>query len=200
MNHPSFLALDRHALGVPDPDTAAHIETCEVCAAHVRAVTEPVPVPDWVTAQQQHSPRHWGRWLALAAAALLAVGMFAIPESATQSTPYMGTKGAPEVIVYLQRDDEVSVWSGSAIRPGDQVRLGIRPTTLRFVTIRSQGQTLYAGEISGDSDPWLVPASWQVDDQGHSESLTVILDDVPGHAGPSPAAVELHLTLEKETP
>jgi len=196
MSHPSFLALDRHALGMSDPQTAAHVETCELCAAHVRAVSGREPIPDWVVSRKRTGRRQWVGWLALAAAVLLAIGVYREPAPA----PYVGAKGVAEVTVFVQRNGEVSVWQGEAVRPGDRVRLGIQPTDLRYVTIQSGDETLFEGPISGDTDPWLVPASWEVDGEGDSEAITVILDDGPVRGVPSASAVAFDLILDKEYP
>jgi hypothetical protein len=67
--HPSFLALDRLALGEDAPAaTRAHVERCEACRAHLDSVRIPSePVPTWAR-QLASAPRGGDRrphWLAM---------------------------------------------------------------------------------------------------------------------------------------
>jgi hypothetical protein len=45
VSHPSYLQLDRLALGEGSPEVAAHAEACSVCGAHLGRLLLPVAMP-----------------------------------------------------------------------------------------------------------------------------------------------------------
>jgi hypothetical protein len=70
--HPSFLELDRAALGQGAPLTADHVKGCPRCQAHLKTLEEPIAVPAWATAlrrpQTERKPSWWALVLLGAAA------------------------------------------------------------------------------------------------------------------------------------
>jgi hypothetical protein len=196
--HPSFLALDRHALGVAQPDVAAHVASCETCRARVAAPAPTAAVPAWA---RELPPRRraWFLWpvstrprafglaaAALACAALVWVtgGKIGTPAG---SHDYVGTKGGPELWLYVKRDDSVALWNGSdPVIPGDLLRLKIQPDRFKHVTVfgaaRTATTTATAGGYSrlydsaiASGEPTALPFSLKVDTQPGDESLLVVL-------------------------
>jgi len=176
VSHPSYLALDRHALGETSPAVAAHLENCEACRLHLQSVRDPVEVPAWLDEEVPARSRSWMPMVALLAAGALAFVQFA-PE------PYVEQKGDPVVSVYVLHDGDVSTWDGGTVKVGDSLRLGIVPGGYSHVSVRSQGRVLYADALDGRGEI-LLPASWRVDAEGRSETLLVVLDDDPIPPGP----------------
>jgi hypothetical protein len=198
--HPSSLALDRHALGVATPEVAAHVASCEACRARLAAPADTVPA--WA---RQLPPRHRG-WLAWAgrvlapvgprrgafglAAALACVALVwaAGRHGTTPAGPgdYVGTKGGgPELWLYVKRGDGVALWNGSdAVAPGDQLRLKIQPGRFKHVTIfgatgaAGAYNRLYDGAIA-PGEPTALPFSLRVDAQPGDESLLIVLAAAP---------------------
>lgn len=156
--HPSPLALDRYALGA-NPNLHPHVESCDQCRAYVAHVSrDPGPAPvlrPW-----------WGRWLVLAAAAATVL-VFAMPR-----VPYVGTKGAPSVVVWVRTEKGVHLWSGETLHPGDSVRLELTPGPYDEVEVRSAGTVLYRGALS---DGGALPVSWTLDRAPGPEVLHITL-------------------------
>ncbi len=189
MSHPSYLALDRHALGVTSPEIEAHLRECERCRAHFDTLAQPLPEPEWLetTVGSRRS------YLWIPAVALLAAGVLAFVRIAPETTPYIGTKGEPVVSVYVLHDGVVVPWEGEPIAVGDSLRLGVRPEGYDHVSVRSGDAVLYADALDGSGEI-LLPRSWRVDDEGSHESLVVVLDDEPIDDGP-PASDSWQTTL-----
>src|SRR5439155_8785211 len=142
--HPSFLELDRLALGSADPQAAAHIESCETCRAQVSRVQQAPPVPAWVgnLGSAKSSRRTWWAGSVGALAAIALVLIVATPRRGRNGDP--GAKGAPSVAVYVKRGDVVSLWDGHApFASGDALRLKISPQGFGRVAVASvQGDTI----------------------------------------------------------
>ncbi|MFP2924478.1 hypothetical protein ACLESO_04535 [Pyxidicoccus sp. 3LG] len=50
LRHPSFLELDRAALGLRSPSLEQHLQACSECVAYLGRVTQAEPVPAWARA------------------------------------------------------------------------------------------------------------------------------------------------------
>ena len=190
--HPSFLALDRHALGVAPPEVTAHVATCATCRARLAASAPAPAVPAWARALPPRR-RAWFVWpvstrprvLGLAVAALACValvwvtgGRFGTPVG---SHDYVGTKGGPELWLYVKRGESVALWNGSdPVIPGDLLRLRIQPDRFKHVTVfgatRTTGEynRLYDSAIAS-GEPTALPFSLKVDAQAGDETLLVVL-------------------------
>ena len=162
--HPSFLQLDRLALGSADPQVAAHVESCETCRAQLSRVQQAPPVPAWVgdLRSAKSSRRTWWAGSVGALAAIGLVLMIASPRRGPDGDP--GAKGAPSVAVYVKRGDVVSLWDGRApFAPGDALRLKISPQGFGRVAVASlQGDTiteLYAAPVTAHGAS-VLPPSW----------------------------------------
>lgn len=200
--HPSFLALDRHALG-DSPDAASiqkHLDSCDRCRAHLATVTTMPPAPAWLEgaslAPARRSGWRGGIWaLALSlAAASAGVVLFARGHESVVS-PVITEKGGPEIAVHVKRGSAVTRWDGhSALRVGDRLRLQIRAGGFRFVSVAvpaEAGQAprvMYAGPLA-PSGATLLPLSFRVDESEALETLDVIL-------GVRPPAPEDHARVE----
>ncbi len=174
--HPSFLELDRHALGVSAAGVAAHVATCEACQAHLRLV-EPggaaADVPAWALAQRRRPPRlRWSVSFAAAAAACALVLWLAVGHRGGGG---IETKGGPELWLYVKRGERVDLWNGTdPVRPGDRLRLKLQPDRYRHISVFGGAGRLYdAPLVSGQLTS--LPFSWEVDAQPGDETLVVIL-------------------------
>lgn len=183
-SHPSFLALERRALGVPDREVDEHLAACARCRAHVATVSaDPGPVPHSLTSRaRRRRPPSWligvGA-LALAASVLLSIGHPADPE------PWLATKGSAAVVVWTRRGDDVERWNGRPLHPGDAIRLEVRGA--RRVRVRSEaGQLLYDGEVPSDA---VLPVSWTVDGAPGPERILVEL--LSGTEPPTTVPIQL---------
>ncbi|HUS66177.1 MAG TPA: hypothetical protein VMZ28_16605 [Kofleriaceae bacterium] len=202
-SHPSFLALDRAALGAAlDPAARAHVDGCERCQAHVDRVQRAEPPAPWLRALPPARPAwrswRWGGGLALAAATacalLLLVRARGRGDDDRAGAGATTAKGAPEVLLHIKRGDSVTTWDGAApVIPGDRLRLEIAPSGYRRVqVIGSGGALLHDAPLRA---PGLLPVAWEVDDQPGPETLTVILTDHPRDR-----AWRTTLTLPKSEP
>ena len=128
MSHPSYLELDRLALGAErSPETSDHVRNCGRCTAYLAQITSDRPVPGWARALspggRQVETRRWARWvlaggLAGAAAAVGLVLVLATVPGEERDT--VVAKGTPAVGVYIRRGGKVALWDGrAAILPGD---------------------------------------------------------------------------------
>jgi hypothetical protein len=188
-DHPSWLALDRHALGIAQPDVAAHLASCETCRARLPAPASTSAAPGWAR-QLPPRPRAWLAWavgtrpraLGLAAATFacatlvwFAAGRHNDPHG------YLGTKGGPELWLYVKRGEHVALWNGTdPVVPGDLLRLKIQPDRFKHVTVFAASRKpreysrLYDGAIA-PGEPKALPFSLKVDAQPGDESLIVVL-------------------------
>ncbi|MER2565395.1 MAG: hypothetical protein ABTQ32_32015 [Myxococcaceae bacterium] len=132
--HPSFLALDRHALGASTAEVATHVAACPTCRAHLDALLVPAPLPPRVL-ELRPSPPWWRvRWvqvlLPVAAALVLVVAFWSRAPSEE-----VRAKGTPTAIAWVKRGDDVSPWKGAPLVVGDSVRFQVAPEGLSRVTV-----------------------------------------------------------------
>jgi len=184
--HPSFLELDRAALGAPSKATREHLAACACCGSYVRRLGDRAPLPAWLSELEAQPRGFWRRFrlpvLGLGGALALA-STAAIVVLETPTKPLIASKSAPTLTLYVKRADEVSVWDGhSPIAPGDRLRLRVAPEGLRQVLVASladgRPSVLYRGALPSKGEP-LLPESWQVDDSPGPEGLAVVLSADP---------------------
>jgi hypothetical protein len=191
--HPSYLELDRFALGAPGYEgTHGHVQGCARCRDHVARVSVPSAVPQWVRALPEKRARPKHLWVAglsfgvggLAAAAALALMVTTRNPAGTTvgpvvNAPYVGTKGGPEVWVYVKRGEDVVLWQpGSPLQPGDRLRLqvdsGGLPQVAVFELDGPNGyRSLWSGTVA-TSGPSTLPVAWSVDARPGDERLVVV--------------------------
>lgn len=158
--------------------------------------------PSWL--RRIGSPRAARVTFAVAAAAILPLLLPKLTGQGPQQRPALTDplsttreKGAASAVVYIQRGQQVLRWEeGSVIHTGDKLRLEVSPwphshgkslpTYISVATETTAKSTsplrvLYRGKMEQDS-PLLLPTSWEVDSQGHHESLIVIWSHQPLHA------------------
>jgi hypothetical protein len=190
--HPSALALDRLALGVARADVAAHVAGCEACRARMPTSAPAAAVPAWA---RQLPPRRRSRlsWLvgsrprvfgvavaAFACAVVVWAGRGHLVEPGG-TRPYVGTKGGPELWLYVKRGDRVTLWNGAdAVTPGDLIRLKVQPDRFEHVSVFGAAKPpggynrVYDGAIpSGEATA--LPFSLKVDAQPGDEALLIVL-------------------------
>jgi hypothetical protein len=191
--HPSFLELDRHALGAARTDVAAHLAGCETCRARLAPPAPPAEVPGWA---RQLGPRRrsWFSWpaaprrraLGFSVAALAIVALVWTAggnRNARVNEPggYVGTKGGPGLWLYVKRGERVALWNGSdPVVPGDLLRLKVQPDRFGHISVfETTGkpgayERLYDAEIAS-GQLTAVPVSWKVDARPGAETLVVVL-------------------------
>ncbi|MEL6187488.1 MAG: hypothetical protein AAFU79_22955, partial [Myxococcota bacterium] len=173
--HPSHYALDRLALGLPtESSIVEHLKTCPRCSVLVERRRLARSVPQWVselpaTGPRRRRERGWTPWvlssgLAAAAALLSWLGSPALDDFTTR-------RGSPTVGLYVKRADQVTPWDGSAVRPGDRLRVEVAADGFTHVGVFGAPtgepqamKLLYASAVAPDG-AHLLPAAWEVD--GH---------------------------------
>jgi hypothetical protein len=221
--HPSFLELDRAALGAGAPETAHHVKDCARCQSYARTVQTPPPLVPWIAELQAKGtpgrmpPLLWLMGGGLAFAVLLVAGLRLWPAAPTpddlQVRPLVASKGGPTVAVYIKREERVSLWDGrSPIRVGDRIQLEVAPGGFSRLTLASLGdepELLYAGPIE-PTHPAMLPVSFLVDGNSGAERLALGLSRQALTAEALVTAAAAHrrdaslwtteLVLTKETP
>jgi hypothetical protein len=183
--HPSYLELDRRALGVAiDPASEAHVTRCERCQGYLAATSAAPVAPTWLEprlrARRRRRIAGFGAVAgALALAASVCLMWFMLPG---RGANYDGIKGAPSVGVYVQRGAVVQLWNGSALQAGDRIRLEVAPEEFSYVSVFSVPPVsplvrLYAGPVKRGARN-LLPKAWQVDAADGPEQLAVFLSDM----------------------
>jgi hypothetical protein len=179
--HPSFLQLDRFVLGVAGSGTAAHVQGCELCRAHLGRCELLAPAPAALRERAARwRPALRTGWL-FTLPAMLALGLFIAfrPPLRDEVT----AKNAPSVAVYVKHGAAVSLWDGRApLSPGDGLRLKVAPAGFSRVTVASVGLSaiveLYAGEVDARGET-LLPESWTVDADPRPEIVLVVFSRAP---------------------
>jgi hypothetical protein len=183
--HPSFLRLDRFALGVADAEVSSHLEACAACRGHLGRLEQPVPVPAW--ARELGEKRRTPIWRRLLAPGLVAVaalgGLLLVALPRTQEEPWDGRKGAPSVGVYVEREGRVFLWDGQQqLQPGDRIALKVAPEGFTRVTVAALDHgaavELYAGAVEASGESTLA-RSFRLDAEPGDETLLVLFSRAP---------------------
>ncbi len=197
-DHPSFLALDLLAAGLPGD--ATHVARCARCAAHLDRLRPGAALPASVRIRAAQPPaaelRPWwrrpfaqrGGRLSLALTVLLAI--FAVGRRWTGGDDQtVRAKGGPGATVYVLRAGKLFTWDGSSpIQPGDLLRLrvvsGGCPGHERYKHVSVTGAGLGGEEVILYRGPMeesglLLPDSWQVDGTPGPERLQLVLSERP---------------------
>jgi hypothetical protein len=190
-SHPSFLALDRAALGDMTEEVRAHLASCPPCAGHVDALGRPPPVPSWAVALSHEPPRapsllaRLAPWGVAALAAGLALVLWVPRDTETLRAPMAGlrSKGSPAVALYVKTGDAVRLWDGdSPVAEGDLLRLKVMPEGFTWLTVAAaegdSWQVLHEGPVPERGET-LLPTSWRVEPGEQPERLLVILGHAP---------------------
>ncbi|HTA21333.1 MAG TPA: hypothetical protein VK989_18705 [Polyangia bacterium] len=186
--HPSALALDRHALGVAPPDVAAHVAGCAACRGRLQDAAAPSrEVPAWARAlgPRRRGARAWS-WRARGVTLAFGVAAFACvavvwTAGREHGGGYVGTKGAPELRLFVKRGARVELWNPAVpVVAGDLLRLEIQPGSFAHVSVFEAAPEpatyvrLYDAAIA-PGRPTALPSSWRVDAQPGDETLVVVL-------------------------
>lgn len=182
--HPSFLRLDRLALGADDREAAAHATSCSGCAAHLERCAQRLSVPGWAGALAHPRRTRWWRsphLVAIGGMAALAVVVAIGPRLAPREG--VSSKGSPAVAVYVKRGERVVLWNGvQPLHAGDSVQLRVQPAGFAHVTVGAvEGTTvheLYRAESAGNST-LLVAQAFTLDGASPDERLLVVFSQSP---------------------
>jgi hypothetical protein len=186
MSHPSFLALDRHALAPEPGEVEVHLRDCARCAEHVRAVLAPavpfeLPRPTAVRVRPSRSPRFlWAGGLALAAAAAVLLVAVMVPGLGNQEDGVRVKGGTPGAVLWVRRDGAVRTWQGERLRAGEEIRFEVAPagfSHLAVVSLAGAPRILYEVGLSGRAST-LSPA-WRLDGTTPRDDLAVVLARAP---------------------
>jgi hypothetical protein len=174
--HPSFLTLDRHALGESTPAVSSHVAGCLTCRAHVDAVMVAAPIPARVLEVRPAPAPRWLelRWLQvlvpLVATAGLAVVLINRPPPDD-----VRAKGSPTAVAWVKRGDEVSAWTGAPLVPGDAVRFQVVLEHFTRVTVidATSKSVLYEAVVTKETT---TPA-WTLDAAPGGDVVWVVLSN-----------------------
>jgi hypothetical protein len=176
MSHPSYLELDRHALGAGEAGTDQHLADCAQCRAYVAAARPADVVPAWVSElDKAPSRRTRSVWIGAALAAAAALLFMWRPAE----EPYVGTKGMPSALVYVHRDHTTTLWDQAPLHAGDRIRIEVAPEEFAHVSVFSTGPRgdaqapLYSGTLKPFART-LLPKAWQLDAAGDAEHLAIV--------------------------
>lgn len=190
--HPSYLALDRAALGAPSTEVTAHLADCADCRRYVDTLTETppesaiLPIRAGIARAQRAQRVRWlGAASALAAAAclLLFVGRTK-PPSVERPAPYVGAKGFSSVWIYVKRGSTTKLWDGKqSLTGGDRLRIKVDPAGYRRVEVYSvkdpeAPELLYSGSVAPTQSVTL-PDAWEIDSEPGAERLFVVFSNGP---------------------
>lgn len=174
--HPSFLALDRHALGDPTPTVTSHLDTCAVCRAHVEAVMVAAPIPARVLELRPTPAPRWFelRWLQVLVP-LVATAVLAVVLINRAPDDDMRAKGSPTAVAWVKRGDEVSAWTGAPLVPGDAVRFQVVLEHFTRVTVidATSKTVLYEAVVTKETT---TPA-WTLDAAPGGDVVWVVLSN-----------------------
>lgn len=173
--HPSFLTLDRHALGEASPTVASHLTTCAGCRAHVEAVMVATPIPARVLELRQTAPRWWElRWLQVLVP-LVATAVLAVVLINRAPADDVRAKGSPTAAAWVKHGDTVTLWRGAPLEPGDAVRFQVVMEHFTRVTVvdATAKSVLYEAVVTKETT---TPA-WTLDASPGGDVVWVVLSN-----------------------
>jgi hypothetical protein len=193
--HPSYLELDRFALGAnQEPSTQDHVRDCETCRQHVERVCRAGVVPEWVADVAIERKRSF-RWrlkqrtaLTVCAGGLVAAFVaLLVAMPLTPETAGIAAKGTPAVGVYVKRNDRVFLWDGRAsLEAGDFVRLKVAPSGYEYLTVMafearagSASWTILFETSVEPTGETVLPGAWEIDDSRHREEMLIVFSVAP---------------------
>jgi hypothetical protein len=195
MSHPSFLELDRHALGAGQQGTAEHLSGCARCRDYVEAARPAAEVPVWVG--ELAAPRRRSRPIWLAATLAAAAALMLLWKAPGAEPAYVGSKGMPSAFVYVNRDHTTTLWDHLPLRPGDRIRVEVAPEEFEHVAVFSTDALggaptrLFAGRTKPFSRT-LLPKAWQLDAEGDAEHLAILFSHAELSEGVAAALLHAH--------
>lgn len=196
--HPSYLALDRAALGQAPSEVTDHLASCQECQSYVAALAEPPPTSAMAPiragiarALQERQKNLRYRWLGAASAILAAACVLLLvartkppfPEQPAPP-PYVGAKGFSSVWIYVKHGGATKLWDGKqAVVGGDRLRIKVDPAGYRRVEVYSiknidAPELLYSGRVAPTQSVTL-PDAWEIDREPGAERLMVVFSNEP---------------------
>jgi hypothetical protein len=192
--HPSYFALDRLALGVPDAETSEHVATCARCAAYIASIT-PLEAPMPLSMHRRKRTPRAVIAVSVLVPLLAAAAIFLVLRASQAPAPiamndaprdpYIGTRGTPAIGLYVRRGASIALWDGAArFAAGDTIRIKVIPEGFDTVHVYAleQGRPteLYDGPlVPDDAGETLLPSAWQLDADSGSETIVVVLSRGP---------------------
>jgi|GEM_PF-1553906 len=194
--HPSYLALDRAALGSPSSEVTEHLADCEDCQQYVAGLRD-APQPALVAplrarieqAFHDRQKKRRLRWIGATSTLLAAAGVLLVigrakPPVVDQPSSYVGAKGLSSVWIYVKRGSATRLWDGKqAVAGGDRLRIKVDPAGYRRVEVYSvtngnAPELLYAGSVAPTHSVTL-PDAWEIDSEPGEERLMVVFSNGP---------------------
>lgn len=168
--HPSFLELDRLALGHgPEAEAHPHVRGCAECQAHLARLAQPVSMPDWARTLGAPTPRSlfsaWRLPSFAAAAVMVLLAVILVPR-VREDRPAWSAKGLPGVVVHFKRGETVSVLGPTErLRPGDAIRLELNAEGFAHYTVLSGSDSGWNVLARGTLEQGrrVLPQTWRVD-------------------------------------
>jgi hypothetical protein len=188
--HPSYLALDRAALGEVSEPLRAHLSACSDCSGYVASLHD-APIAGElelrrrVEQTQRAKVRKWWAIVPVAAAAcgLLFLGQRTLTPQLIEHG-YVGAKGFPSVWIYVKHGNGTELWDGKrALFAGDKLRLKVDPGHFRRVEVYSvpsgaAPERLFQGDVR-PGESFTLPDAWELDAAPGTERLVVVLSNGP---------------------
>lgn len=188
-DHPSFLALDRAALGGTSPGLDQHLDSCAQCRDYIESLDEPPTASGLVDVRRTLEQRRktMSRLWAVVPMVAVACGLVLfvlhpqpeLPHTLpAQPPPYVAAKGFVSVWIYVKHGTNTELWDGTKpLFVGDQLRLKVDPGRFRRVEVYSvkppgAPTLLYAGSVVPGQSATL-PEAWEVDAEPGAERLVV---------------------------
>lgn len=189
--HPSYLALDRAALGeVPEP-LRAHLLACGNCSAYVASLNDAPPLANELELRRKVERARRAqlrKWWALVPVAAAACGLLFLGQRALAPQPvehgYVGAKGFSSVWIYVKHGNGTELWDGKrTLFVGDKLRLKVDPGHFRRVEVYSvpsaeTAERLFAGDVR-PGESFTLPDAWELDAAPGVERLVVVFSNEP---------------------
>lgn len=161
----SFLAVDT-AIATEDTEVLQRLRSDPEWADHLEP-DHRADVPAWVRALARSRSRRWVAPVLLAAAGGLMVAMWQ-----GQDAPSMTAKGTPSLVLYVERDNRVTVWDGvTPLGAGDRFRVALADTGPFVLTYEAPGQP--PAMLARGVEEGLLEGAWAFDGPARGAQLVV---------------------------
>jgi len=189
--HPSYLALDRAALGEVSEQLRAHLSSCTYCSEYVATLSEAPPASGELELRRRIELTRRAalrKWWGVVPVVAAACGLLFLGQRAFTMRPhehgYVGAKGFSSVWIYVKHGNGTELWDGKrALFVGDKLRLKVDPGQFRRVEVYSvpspdAPERLFEGEVR-PGESFTLPDAWELDAAPGAEHLVVVFSNEP---------------------